>query len=376
MRGHFTKRGDTWTAIVDLPPDPATGKRRQKRVSYRTKREVELAVAELIHKTESGFTDAGKITVREYFDRWLVATAPTLRAVTLRRYRDLARLHIVGIIGNVKLGKLTPADVQRLYTDRLASGLAPATVRYVHAVLHHALDDAVKWGLLNRNVTDAVEAPQKARGEMRVWDAEQVNMVFRAASDDPLEALWRLAIFTGMRRGELLALKWGELDLDAGTLSVQRSLGRGLTARLEEGEPKSRSGRRRIALSPSIVESLKHHRVRQLEYRLAADEAYQDRGYVFVNETGGHLHPNVLYRRFNALIARAGVPPIRFHDLRHTSATLLLGKGVHGKIVQERLGHANIAMTLDLYSHVTADMQRQAADAIEALISGASERTV
>lgn len=370
MRGHITKRGDSWTAIVDLPSDPATGKRRQKRITARTKREVELQLAALIQAGQTGYIDAGKVTVREFLDQWLETTAPTISAVTFRRYRDLIRLHISGLIGNTLLGKLTAAEVQRLYANRLAA-LSPATVRYIHAVLHHALDDAVKGGLLNRNVTDAVESPKKARREMRVWNAKQVGQVLRAASDDSLEALWRLAIYTGMRRGELLAVKWSDLDLDGGALFVQRALRRGLTARLEEGEPKSRSGRRRIALSTSVVESLKRHRVRQLEYRLATGDAYEDRGYVFANETGGHLHPNVLYRRYSALIARAEVPAIRFHDLRHTSATLMLAEGVHGKIVQERLGHANIAMTLDLYSHVTADMQRDAAARLEALLGAA-----
>lgn len=369
MRGHITKRSDSWTAIVDLPPDPATGKRRQRRITARTKREVEQQVAALIQASQAGFTDAGNLSVRAYFDRWLETTAPTLRAVTMRRYRDLVRLHIASVIGSTPLAKLSAADVQRLYADRLKL-LSPNTVRYIHAVLHHALDGAVKWGLLFRNVADAVEPPKKARSEMHVWSAEHVGRVLRAAADDRLEPLWRLAIYTGMRRGELLALKWADFDLDGGALFVQRSLSRGLTSRLEEGEPKSRSGRRRIALSPSLVESLKRHRVRQLEYRLSVGDAYEDREYVFASETGGYIHPNTLYRRFRDLSARAGVPAIRFHDLRHTSATLLLAEGVHGKIVQERLGHANIAMTLDLYSHVTADMQRHAADRLEALIHG------
>jgi integrase len=359
-----------------LATDPATGTRRQRRVTARTKREVERQVAELINKCESGgFIDAGKVTVREFFDRWLEATALTLRAVTVRRYQDLVRLHIAGVIGNTLLAKVTAADVQRLYVGRLAAGLSPTTVRYIHAVLHHALDDAVKWGLLFRNVTDAVEPPKKTRNEMQVWSAEHVGCVLRAAADDPLEALWRLAIYTGMRRGELLAVRWADLELDSGGLYVQRSLSRGQTSRLEEAEPKSRSGRRRITLSSSIVESLKRHRVRQLEHRLVAGEAYEDRGYVFANATGGHIHPNMLYRRFHELVGRAGVPAIRFHDLRHTSATLLLAEGVHGKIVQERLGHSNIAMTLDLYSHVTADMQRQAADVLEATVLRAEQRT-
>src|SRR5215216_4472445 len=150
MRGHITKRGDGWTAVVDLPPDPATGKRRQKRVTARTKREVEIAVAELIHKAESGFTDGGKVTVREFFDRWLESVAPTLRPSTARRYRDVARLHIVGVIGNLRLAKLTPGDVQRLYADRLTAGLSPTSVHHIHSLLHRVLADAVRWGLIGR----------------------------------------------------------------------------------------------------------------------------------------------------------------------------------------------------------------------------------
>ncbi len=370
-RGSIQRRGDQWTAVVDLPPDPATGKRRQKRITARTKREVELQVAALIQAGQSGFIDAGKTTLRDFLDKWLEITAPTISAVTYRRYRDLIRLHISSVIGNTLLTKLTSADVQALYASRLVT-LSPVTVRYVHAVLHHALDDAVKWGLLNRNVTDAVKAPKKTRREMHVWNVEQVGCFLRAAADDSFEALWRLAVFTGMRRGELLALHWSDLDFDAEALFVQRTLSRGITARLEEGEPKSRSGRRRISLSATVVDSLKRHRVHQLEHRLATGEAYEDRGYVFANETGGHLHPNFLYGRFTSLIVRAGVPTIRFHDLRHTSATLMLAEGVHGKIVQERLGHSSIAMTLDLYSHVTDDMQRQAADRLDAVLAGVS----
>ncbi len=373
MRGHITKRGDAWTAIVDLPPDPATGKRRQKRITARTRREVEALVAELIHKAETGgFTDAGRITVREFFDRWLETAAPTLRAATVRRYRDLARLHITGTIGSVKLAKLAPGDVQRLYAGRLAAGLSPTSVRHVHGLLHRALGDAVRWGLLHRNVTEAVDPPRRSTPEAQTWNAEQVAHVLTAAVGDDFEPLWRLALLAGMRRGELLGLRWTDVDLDAGTLSVRRTLSRGESSRLESGEPKTASGRRRIALPGSVVESLRRHRIRQVEYRLAVGPAFEDQGLVFTNETGGPLHPNSLTIRFRKLIAAGSVPKIRFHDLRHTCATLLLSQGVHPKVVQERLGHADIAMTMNLYSHVTPDMQRDAADRLDALLIVAS----
>ena len=219
-----------------------TGKRRRKRITARTKREVETQVAELIHKAETGFTAAGKLTVREFFDRWLESAAPTLRPATARRYRDVARLHIVGVIGNLRLAKLTPGDVQRLYADRLAAGLSPTSVHHIHAILHRALDQAVRWGLLMRNVTDAVDPPRRSSPEMRTWDTRQVAAVLATAADDDLEALWRLALLTGMRRGELLGLRWADVDLDAGTLSVRRTLSRGATSRLEVGEPKTGAG--------------------------------------------------------------------------------------------------------------------------------------
>ncbi|MDP9363743.1 MAG: site-specific integrase [Chloroflexota bacterium] len=372
MRGHITKRGTSWSAIVDLPPDPATGKRRQKRVTARTKREVESQVAELIQKAETGFTDAGKLTVRDFFDRWLEAVAPTLRPSTARRYRDVARLHIVGVIGNLRLVKLSSADVQRLYANRLGSGLSPTSVNHIHAILHRALDQAVRWGLLLRNVTDTIDPPRRSSPEMKAWDARQAATVLATAAGDDLEALWRLGLLTGMRRGEILGLRWADVDIDAGALSVRRTLSRGTSSRLEMGEPKTAAGRRRVALPVSVVESLRRHRVRQLEHRLAAGPAFEDQDLVFPNGTGGPLHPNSLALRFRRLTERAGAPAIRFHDLRHTCATLLLAEGVHPKVVQERLGHSNIAETLDRYSHVTADMQRGAADLLDAALDAAS----
>jgi integrase len=372
MRGHITKRGSTWTAVVDLPPDPITGKRRQKRLSSPTKRGIEALVAATIQAAQTGFTDAGRLTVRDFLAQWLEAAAPTLRPSTNRRYLDLVRLHLVPVLGNVRLSKLGASDVQRLYADRLAAGLSPTSVRHVHGVLHRALDQAVRWGIVGRNVTEAVDPPRRITPEAKTWNAQQVATVLAAAGDDDLEALWRLALLTGMRRGELIGLRWRDLDLDRGILAVRRTLSRGHGSALIAGEPKTASGRRQIALPASAVDVLRRHRVRQLEVRLAAGPVYDDRDLVFAGDTGAPLHPNSLNLRFRRLITRADVPPIRFHDLRHTCATLMLANGEHPKVVQERLGHADIAMTMNLYSHVTADMQRDAADRLDALIGAAS----
>lgn len=376
MRGSITKRGDSWTAIVDLPPDPATGKRRQKRVTARTKREVESKVAELIQKTHIGFVDAGRVTVHQFLADWMPAAETTLRASTARRYADAIRLHIEPQLGNIRLSKLAPGDLQSLYTNRLAAGLSPTTVHHLHAILHRALDQAVKWGYVMRNVADAVDPPRRNRPEMRCWSSEEVTRVLRAAEGDEYEALWHLALTTGMRRGELLGLRWSDVDLDAGSLSVARTLSRGKTSRLEAGEPKTQAGRRRVALPASTVARLRRHQTRQKAVWLEVGPAYADRNLVFATVNGTPIHPNTLARAFGRLITKAAVPRIRFHDLRHTSATVLLARGEHPKVVQERLGHASIRETLDRYSHVSKDMQQRAAAHFDSLLEeGGDEAT-
>ncbi|MDP9358886.1 MAG: site-specific integrase [Chloroflexota bacterium] len=380
MRGSIQKyvgqRGTAWYAVVDLPPDPATGKRRQKRVSAPTKRECETLVTQVIAAAERGGTTVdGKETVRHYLARWLAAVEPTLKPATFRRYGDMVRLHIVPVAGDVRLTKLSPLDVQRLYADRLVSGLSPTTVSNLHAMLHRALEQAVRWGLLARNVTEMVDPPRRATPETATWDTRQVAAVLATADrdDDGCGALWRLALLTGMRRGEILGLMWQDVDLDRGMLSVRRTLSRGKGGTWEFGTPKTTAGRRSIALPPSVVESLKRHRIQQVEHRLALGPLWEDRGFVFTNETGGPLHVNALAGRFRHLVASAEVPRIRFHDLRHTSATLMLANGEHPKIVQERLGHADIAMTMR-YSHVTMGMQRDAADRLDAALRKAGDQ--
>ncbi|CAN5692506.1 site-specific integrase [soil metagenome] len=364
-------RGVTWSTVADIGIDPATGRRRQKRISGKTRKDAERKAAEAIHRADNGFVDPKNATVNDLFAAWLDATSPTLRPATLRRYQDVHRLYIGGNIGGVKLAKLTAGDVQRLYAD-LRERLTPTSIRHLHSILHHALDDAMKWGWLTRNVTDAVEPPKRNSAEMTVWSTAEVRQFLTAAIGDDLESLYRLALTTGMRRGELLGLKWSDIDMDSGAIAVRRTLSRGESSRLIEGEPKTQAGRRRITLPAATIESLRRHRTAQLEYRLRVGPVYTDHGYVFTNEAGGYLHPNALRRQFLKMTGKAGVPAIRFHDLRHTSATMLLAEGVHPKIVQERLGHSDIAMTLNLYSHVTPDMQQAAADAIETALSRVS----
>jgi integrase len=377
MRGSFKKRtgprGDSWYCVVDLGADPITGKRRQKRVSASTKRGCEALALEAIQEVAKGTpASADTVTVSEYLEQWLAVSESTLRPATHRRYRDLVRLHLAPVLGQIKLGRLSALDIQRLHADRLAAGLSPSSVYHLHYVLHRALAQAVKWDLVARNVTELVDAPRRVTPDVVTWNASQAAAFLTAGDKTDLAAFWRLAVLTGMRRGEMLGLKWEDVDFERGVLSVRRTLSRGKGGAWELGKPKTKAGRRAIALPGSVVDALKRHRIRHLERRLELGFLWEDQDFVFTNPTGGPLHVNSLMLVYEQVVKAAGVPRIRLHDLRHTSATLMMADDVHPKIVQERLGHSNISMTLDRYSHVTKDMQRQAADRLDALVNAAS----
>ena len=287
------------------------------------------------------------------------------------------RVHIAPTPGSLKLKALTPANVRCLHREKLAAGLAPATVRKIHSTLHKALAQAVADGLLPRNAAD-VKAPRPAPKEMRPLSEDEARRFLDAAKIDAFEALYVLAITAGLRRGELLALRWEDADLERGTLRVGRSLTRE-KGRYLVGDTKTKKGRRRVNLTPRTVAALKAHRKRQLEEKLRASyragirddgkperSVYEDRGLIFATSTGSIVGPeNLVKRSFRPLLKRAGLPETtRFHDLRHTCATALLGRGVHPKMVQELLGHATVAMTLDTYSHYLPSMGDQAGDAM------------
>lgn len=310
--------------------------------------------------------DAGKLTLGEYLERWLSDSLKgTVRASTCERHEINVRVHINPALGRVLLKALTPAHVRALHREKLDTGLATATVRKIHSTLHKALAQAVADGLIPRNAAD-VKAPRPAPEEMHPLSEAEACAFLDAAKDsgDRFEPLYVLAITTGLRRGELLGLRWDVVDLQRGTLRVGRALVREGGRHLL-GETKTRRGRRQVNLTPRTVAALKAHRKRQLERKVKLARLYKDHGLIFPSETGTPVNPeNLVKRSFKPLLKKAGLPEIRFHDLRHTCATLLLGRGVHPKIVQELLGHATIAMTLDNYSHYLPSMGDQASGAM------------
>lgn len=306
-------------------------------------------------------------TLATYLPSWL-ENKKRLEASTWLRYRIFVNRTLIPELGRVQLAKLTPQHLQRLYNQKLADGWSPTTVNHLHTVLHGALEQALRWGLIGRNVSELVDPPRKTRQEMHVWTPEQARTFLAATSGDRLEALFRLALDTGMRQGELFGLRWRDVDLENGALSVQTALkvqeeGRAL------GKPKTEYSRRKIEFGPGTAVALRAHHKRQAEERLATGQEWADNDMVFCNTIGGGLAPNNVTRRhFLPAIKRAGIPVIRFHDLRHTAATLMLLGGAQVKVVSERLGHSNVGITLSIYAHVLPSMQRDAAAIMDRLL--------
>lgn len=308
-------------------------------------------------------------TLEQYLKEWLAAHKHTIRPRSWERYEAIIRLHLVPTLGKLTLQKLTAQHLDRLYRQKLEDGLKPKTVAAIHTMLHTALDKAVKLGLVGRNVCEMASPPRVVRKEITPLNLEQIRQLLEAAKGHPQETLFILALATGMRRGELLGLKWQDIDLERGVLRISRALVRLPTGQgYAEAETKTAKSRRSIALTAFAVEALKKHREIQQQWRDAAGAFWQDNDYVFCKPMGEHLDPGYdVLVQLKKLLDKVGLPNIRFHDLRHSTATLLLSKGVHPKIVQEILGHSEIGMTLNTYSHVLPTMQKEAMEKLDDL---------
>ncbi len=341
----------------------------QRKVFYgKTRKEVKEKLTRVLHEQQQGtLVTAGPQTVEQFLTDWLENTHKRhVRPRTYERYREAVYLHIIPSLGKHQLQKLTVQHVQRFYTKKEDEGLAPATIIYYHSVLHNALDTAVKRGLVARNICDLASPPHRKRFEIQPLSGEQAQKLLTVIQGHKWEALFTLAIATGLRRGEILGLKWQDINFTTGTLQVRRILSRVPTqvAKREhayvEAEPKTQKSRRNVVIASFALELLKQHRVQQLETKLKAGTAWQEHDYVFCTLVGTHLGPNHVVEEFKKLLKKAELPDIRFHDLRHSAASLLLTAGVHPKIVQEILGHTQISMTMDIYSHVLPGMQEDA----------------
>jgi integrase len=379
MKGHIRERSPGhWAIILDVPD--ATGKRRQRWHSFKgTKREAQRECARLISELDKGTAvEPSRMTVAAFLERWIEHMQGQVSPRSHERYAEIARKNLVPLLGGLALTKLRPEQISQAYATALASGrrdgsggLSARTVTHMHRVLREALQQAVRWQILARNPADAVKPPKVERRQMAVLDTDATAALIGAAGGTALAVPILLGVLCGLRRGEIAALRWRNVDIERSQLSVTASTEQ-TDAGCREKEPKSGRGRT-VALAPLIVEELRSHRLRQAEGLLALGVRLTDDHHVVAREDGQALQPRSLTHAFVKFVRQHGVQ-IRLHDLRHTHATHMLASGVHPKIAQERLGHSSVGITLDLYSHVLPGMQAEAVARVDDALHGALQR--
>jgi integrase len=352
-----------WVAAIS-----AQGRRVVK--YFKTRHDAQDWLQEARNQIQSGLTFlASQITVRDYLLQWLSGHENSIRPKTAHQYGQIINQHIAPIIGKLKLKDLRPDQIQALYAAESRAGRSQRSILLEHAVLHRALDQALRWGLIGRNPAQAVSRPKIRRKEMLTLSQDQVKVFLDAARWSRHQTLYWLAVTTGLRQGEILGLKWSDLDWMTRRLKVQRQLQRTKTGGNLFTDPKSEAGRRSVVLSRITISKLRAQRAVLSYERLFAGARWKDNDLIFPSTLGTPLDLMKLHKDFKGILHKAQLPNLRFHDLRHTAATLMLAQGIHPKVVQERLGHADIALTLNTYSHVLPDIQEEAAEKLDQLFT-------
>lgn len=383
MKGSLINRNGHYSVVLE-DKDPVTGKRKQKWISVKgNRREAERQMAEMVNaKNKDQYIEPGKVTLADYLNQWLKDHCqPNLAPRSTEEYAKIARLHVIPKLGNLELAKLKPEHLQKLYADKLKSGradgkggLSRRSVQYIHITMHKALKTAVKMGMITRNVADAVEPPKAERREMHTMSESDLHIFLEYAKATPYYDLFYLMLFTGLRRSEALALRWSDVDLPLCQLSVNRTVQQMKDIGFDYRPPKTAKSRRSVALSPSTALVLKSHREAQESARQKLElPPLADEDLVFSHFSGKPFSPDSVTHAWIDLANRTGLKGIRLHDARHTHASLMLKQGVHPKIVQERLGHASIQITLDTYSHVAPGLQQAAANRFDEIVTGNTE---
>lgn len=384
MRGHLRKRGKkTWSIAIYLGKDE-NGKPKYKWHTVEgSKKQAEDERTRLVGQVNSGeYIEPTRMTTKEFLERWLKDYAkPNVAPKTYERYAEIIEKHLIPALGTSRLTKLHPLQIQAYYSEALERGrkkdggkLSAQTVLHHHRVLKDALKQGVRWRLLLRNPADAVEPPRPEEREMKVLDEKQTATLLKAAEGKSLYLPILLAVATGMRRGEILALRWSDLDLKAGTAAVCQSVEQTKAGGLRFKQPKTRRGRRIVALPQLVVQALRRHKAEQAKVQLQSGPTYNVQDLVCARWDGNTRSPGALSRAFAKLIQDLDLPRVRFHDLRHSHATQLLRQGIHPKIVSERLGHSKVGITLDTYSHVMPGMQEDAAKRIDTALRSAMRK--
>jgi integrase len=341
-----------------------------QRLSFtaRTRRECQEWLKKTISQIDQGMKfSSATVKLGEFMNTLLISAKSSVRQTTWSHYEQLTRNYVLPNLGQIKIKDLNPDQIQRFYNHLLSTEVGIHTVIKIHAMLHGAIEQAVKVGLINRNVIDAAIPPREPATEMKILDESQVSQLLIAARGSRMEALLHLAVSTGMRQMEILGLKWNDLDWIKKTLKVERQLVRG--EGVQFSQPKTRHGRRMVVLGDRATEILHRHYDSQNEERRKAGESWTEYGLIFTSGNGTPIHFRNLMRDFKNLLKAAGLPEIRFHDLRHTASSLMLNHGIPVIVVSRRLGHARPSITLDIYGHLVPGMQEEAAQMMDDLIT-------
>jgi integrase len=376
VKGHIRERGTgNWYAVIDTR-DPATGKRKRKwhSLEAKGKREAQIECATLISSIKAGtYLEPDKTTLTQFLERWLENTKASVAPRTHERYAEIARKNIAPLIGAVILSKLKPAQIAEAYGKALSQGrrdgkggLSAQTVMHMHRVLKHALKQAVRWEMLHRNPADAVRPPKVEKHRMTTYDMPQTAALLDALKGERIYIPAMLAVLCGLRRGEIAALRWRNVDLEKGSLAVVESVEQmNGSVRLKE----TKSGRvRTVALPLTARDELRAHRLAQTQNMLKLGVRLTDNSFVCALEDGSPMQPTFITHEWVRANKGSNLPRYRFHDLRHAHATHMLTSGTHIKVASERLGHSKVGITLDLYSHVLPGMQKDAAAKVDAAL--------
>ncbi len=364
--------------------DANTGMQYRTAVYGKSQKEARDKLKKVIKDLDCGVAPTtGKMTFGEWLDYWLENHVKRQnRLTTWENYATIVRVHIKPVVGQIRLSHLQARDLQKLYNQKFDSGrvdgkggLSAKTVGLIHLVCHSALKQAIRENIIARNVTEATTRPTKERTEIQPMNEEQVRQFLLTSKNDRFFAAFYLLISTGLRRGEAMGLKWADIDMEAKTLHIQRSLVKTNTEKAKFHPTKTPKSNRLVPLAPDVLEALKAHKAKQEDEKAKLDTAYEDQDMVFCREDGVPIYPDVLDNKFHTLLEKANLPHFRVHDLRHTFATMMLKQEVHAKIVQEIMGHSNIAVTLNTYSHVLPGIKEDAMQKIQSILQEDNAKT-
>jgi len=368
MAGSIIKRGNSYRLAIPTGEKDDKGRYKYHWETFSTWTKADKRRTQLAYEIENGtYTNPGKLTLSDFLDKWVKDyVKPNLASRTSEVYEMNVNNHVKPVLGKHRIGLLNKSHVSKFYSDKLAEGLSAQTVVHFHTMLHKAMETAIEWGLVTRNVIDLVKPPRVTKPEMQVWTAQEVMIFLATAKDSNYYAMFHLVLFTGLRRSELLGLKWGDIDFEGKVLSVNRSLQQKTDQSFVLRPPKTAGSVRTIEFTPNSLEVTKQYYEKCKAICAKTGVKFDGDTLVFCKlDSGEPIRPNTATRAWTLLAKTAKLKLIRLHDARHTHASILLKQGVHPKVVQERLGHTSIQITLDTYSHIVKGMQAHAAEAFD-----------